>query len=89
MRGLHHLMGVIRTAGRDSPYELKQIGEAAAMLSTHFGMTDVQVQKTSNLMVAFAHRARQEVEPQMEQLSRVLAKLEGVRDVFSVHRDGR
>ncbi|MGH2473014.1 MAG: hypothetical protein ACRDG6_11545 [Candidatus Limnocylindria bacterium] len=23
------------------------------------------------------------------QLSRVLAKLEGVRDVFSVHRDGR
>jgi len=25
----------------------------------------------------------------VEQLSRVLAKLEGVRDVFSVHRDGR
>jgi GTP pyrophosphokinase len=25
----------------------------------------------------------------VEQLSRVLARLEGVRDVFSVHRDGR
>jgi len=25
----------------------------------------------------------------VEQLSRVLAKLEGIRDVYSVHRDGR
>lgn len=71
-RALESLMATIRTVGRQSPYQLSEVSDAAVVLRKEFHQTDAQIARSADLMVAFAHATGQQVRPQMQQLARIM-----------------